>query len=363
MERLDTVIVGAGVVGLAVARSLALSGREVTVLEAEINSGQHCSSRNSGVIHAGLYYPPGSLKATLCVRGRALLYEYCDEKGIPCDPIGKLIVATSAEELATLAEIRECAVANGVNDLEQLSPGEAMNVEALVQCEGALYSPLTGIVDTGELMLSLQGDIEQLGGSIIFDSRVSNVHEGGDGIGFTVGEEAFACRTMINATSLWGSELVRNVISPKLLPAVRLAIGHYFSLPGKSPFQHLVYPVPSGGGLGIHATNDFGGAVRFGPDVAWTDDIDYSFDESCKPRFVAAIRKYYPELDVERLQPAFTGIRPRLSGPGQAAADFVIQTEVDHGVPGLVNLLGIDSPGLTASLAIADYVTKTLVRG
>ena len=361
MEQLDTVVVGAGVVGLAIGRALAESGRGVTVLEAEPQVGMHCSSRNSEVIHAGLYYPEHSLKAQLCVRGKELLYAYCKEHEVRHDRIGKLIVATSDNDLAKLTAIEKCAQANGVIDLQRLSAEKVKKLEPCVQAVGALHSPSTGIVDSHHLMMALQADIENAGGFVVLNSHVSNVTSVGGGVHFETSDSDFHCKTLVNSASLWAQALVKEVGELKRsAPAIRYAIGHYFSYEGRSPFHHLIYPVPSGGGLGIHATNDLGNIARFGPDLTWIDDIDYAFDETRKRDFVAAIKKYFPDLDERKLQPAYTGIRPKLHGPGETAGDFVIQGEVDHGVRGLVNLFGIDSPGLTSALAIAAYVTNLL---
>lgn len=356
-DKLDCVVVGAGVVGLAVARSVARSGRQVVVLDAESQIGTHSSSRNSEVIHAGIYYPEKSLKARLCVRGRDMLYRYCETHGIAHQRIGKLIVATGEAELPKLDALRQQAALNGVDDLQFITAEEARKIEPNVESVGALLSPSTGIVDSHALMTALQAELEESDGVVVLNSRVSNVNPFEDGIEFQVGDERFECVTLINSAGLGAVELMSDALClADNAPTMHLAKGHYFSYQGKSPFGHLIYPLPSGGGLGIHATNDLAGVARFGPDVIWVDSLDYEFDESRKADFVAAIKNYFPDLDADRLIPGYTGIRPKLHGPDEPAPDFLIQGERDHGVRGLVNLMGIESPGLTASLAIAEHV-------
>lgn len=356
-DKLDCVVVGAGVVGLAIARSVARSGRQVVVLDAESQIGTHSSSRNSEVIHAGIYYPEKSLKARLCVRGRDMLYRYCATHGIAHQRIGKLIVATGEAELPKLDALRQQAALNGVDDLQFITAEEARKIEPNVESVGALLSPSTGIVDSHALMTALQAELEESDGVVVLNSRVSNVNPFEDGIEFQVGDERFECVTLINSAGLGAVELMSDALClADNAPTMHLAKGHYFSYQGKSPFGHLIYPLPSGGGLGIHATNDLAGVARFGPDVIWVDSLDYEFDESRKADFVAAIKNYFPDLDADRLIPGYTGIRPKLHGPGEPAPDFLIQGERDHGVRGLVNLMGIESPGLTASLAIAEHV-------
>ena len=363
-DRLDCIVVGAGVIGLAVARSMALAGREVVVLEAEPEIGMHTSSRNSEVIHAGLYYGDDSLKARLCVEGRALLYQYCKDRQIPHQRIGKLIVASHEEERAKLEAIQIQAMKNGVDDLSFVDGVRIQELEPAVVCEAGLLSPSTGIIDSHSLMISLQADIEASAGTVLTHNRIVGVEVTSSGFGITVDglAETFDCRTFINAAGLWASDIAREIrqFDTKHIERVRFAKGHYFAYQGKSPFNHLVYPIPADGGLGVHATNDMGGSARFGPDVDWVDSIDYAFDESRKGRFVESIRKYFPDIDESKLVPAYTGIRPKLSGPGMPARDFVIQGPSEHGVAGLVNLFGIESPGLTAALAIGDYVRDLL---
>jgi len=361
-DQLDCVVVGAGVVGLAIGRSLALAGREVVVLEAEPEIGMHTSSRNSEVIHAGIYYSTDSLKAKLCVAGKEMLYEYCDRHHVPFNRIGKLIVASGDKEVVRLESIREQASRNGVRDLRRLSQSEARALEPSVVCDAAVLSPSTGIVDSHSLMLAMQGEIEDRGGYVLTQSRVTRIEPTASGFEIAIegSEDLFECRSLVNSAGLFAADVAATMqgFPESDRPRTYFAIGHYFAYQGKSPFSHLVYPIPVDGGLGIHATNDMGGSARFGPDVTWVDGIDYAFDESKKDRFIEAIRSYFPELDEQRLTPAYTGIRPKLAGAGEAPRDFVIQFEGDHGIPGLVNLFGIESPGLTAALAIGEYVAS-----
>ena len=358
-EKLDCAVIGAGLVGLATGRALVLAGREVVVLESEARIGCHASSRNSEVVHAGLYYPEASLKARLCVRGREMLYAYCDTHHVPYQRIGKLVTAASESDLTRLKAINDQAVANGVEDIAFLNADEVRRIEPAVLCAGALLSPSTGIVDTHSLMLSLQGDIERHGGNVILNSRVHDIRTSDGVIRFECSGEQFSCNTLINSAGLWAQELLAGVEERASSPPARyLAKGHYFAYPGRSPFSHLVYPLPADGGLGIHATNDLSGGVRFGPDMQWVDSVDYAFDAHRKPAFVAAIKTYFPGLNESKLVPAYTGIRSKLAGPDERFEDFVIQGEDAHGVTGLVNLFGIDSPGLTAALAIAEFVNR-----
>ena len=365
-DQLDCVVVGAGVIGLAIARSLTLAGREVVVLEAEPQIGLHTSSRNSEVIHAGLYYPEDSLKARLCVQGKEMLYAYCEEHRVGCNRLGKLIVAPNDGALDRLREIKTQAARNGVTDLTYLSVDDVRELEPDLVCGGGLLSPSTGIVDSHALMIALQAEIEANGAAVICNSEVTNLQVVDHGLSFDCGDETFVCGTLVNSAGLWAQKLVSGIgcrhghLSPVFSPQTHFAKGHYYAYQGKSPFKHLVYPLPHGSGLGIHATNDLSGAARFGPDVTWVDSINYDFDESHKPDFVAAIKSYFAGLDEDKLTPAYTGVRPKLVGPGGAFADFQIQGEAEHGVPGLISLFGIESPGLTACLAIGDFVNKIL---
>ena len=358
-DTIDCIVAGAGVVGLAIGRRLAMSGLEVAVLDKEGRIGSHTSSRNSEVIHAGIYYPTDSLKARLCVAGKHALYDYCEAKGVPHKRIGKLIVATQPSEEATLDRIRAKATENGVTDLVPLGQAEVLAREPHVKVSKALFSPSTGIVDSHEYMVSLQGDLENAGGSVVLKAPISSVRKAGDGFEVLVDDEPQAhCRLFINSAGLWAPELASRIEgTPPLAPGETFfARGHYFAYTGPSPFEHLIYPVPIDGGLGIHSTNDMSGQARFGPDVEWINEVDYSFPGGLRDGFVEAIRRYFPDVDPERMNESYTGIRPKLSGSGVSPADFGIFGPENHGVPGLVNLFGMESPALTSSLAIAEYV-------
>jgi L-2-hydroxyglutarate oxidase LhgO len=320
VDEVECVVVGAGVVGLAVARALALRGREVLVLDRAPTIGFETSSRNSEVIHGGLYYPPGSLKAASCVEGRRRLYAYCRERGVPHARLGKLIVATEEAEIAGVEKIAATARANGVEGLEWLDGAQARRLEPEVRCVAALHSSVTGIIDSHALML-------------------------------------------VNSAGLWAPSLARQIegVPKATIPPAYFCRGVYFTLQGRSPFRHLVYPVPMPGGLGVHVTLDLAGQARFGPDVEWIETVDYAVDSERGNKFYAAVRTYWPRLPDGALQPGYAGIRPKISGPGEPAADFVVQGGETHGVPGLVNLYGIESPGLTASLPLADLVVQHLL--
>jgi L-2-hydroxyglutarate oxidase LhgO len=364
-EQIDCAVIGAGVVGLAVARALALSGREVIVLEGESAIGTGISSRNSEVIHAGIYYPIGSLKARLCVAGRELLYRYCAHNAVEQRRLGKLIVATSNDDAPILAKYEAQARANGVYDLRRLTAGEAAQLEPEVRCVAALLSPSTGIVDSHGLMLAYQAELEAHQGVIALNSPVHGGSLHPSGIVLEVGGAAptiVRAASVVNCAGLnaqWVSQRMLGV-PPQSIPGRFLAKGYYFSLTGRSPFRHLVYPLASSAGLGIHVTLDLSGNARFGPDVQWIGSIDYGFEEARKAEFVKAIRLYYPQLDDARLQPAYTGIRPKISDVGQSPADFCIRGPSEHGHCHYVALYGIESPGLTASLAIAEHVLALL---
>jgi L-2-hydroxyglutarate oxidase LhgO len=361
IEKMDCAVIGAGVVGLAVARELALAGREVIVLEAEDAIGTHTSSRNSEVIHAGLYYPKDSLKARYCVAGKRLLYRYCAERGVPHSNIGKIVVAVTGEETATLRGYVDKANANGVTDLHWLSREELRELEPAVECVAGFLSPSTGIVDSHALMLAYQGDAENAGAVTVFRSPLLAGQATADGIVLEVGGDepmTILCKSVVNCGGLFAQDVARAIrgLPPESIPPQYFAKAHYYTLAGKPPFHRLVYPVASHAHLGVHVTIDLGGQVKFGPDVTWVDGVDYSFDPAREPLFYEAIRKYYPELRDGQLQPGYTGIRPKVSGPTEPAGDFVIRGPAEHGVAGLVNLYGIESPGLTASLSIAEHV-------
>ena len=358
-EFTDTIIIGAGVVGLAVARQLALNGREVLVLEANRSHGMETSSRNSGVIHAGIYYPPGSLKALCCVRGKQLLYDYCEAKYVSHDRCGKLVIANGADQQERLKTLHQNAINSGVDDLVWLERDRINEMEPHIRASAALLSPSTGVIDVHELMLALLADLEAAGGTLVTRSRVLAGRTTTRGLELNVdsgGECTFTATIVINAAGHGAAGIASRIsgFPANEIPDVYPVSGHYFEHRGKLPFSRLIYPMPGHTGLGIHATIDLAGQGRFGPDARYCDTLDYSFDEARKPAFQEAIRNWYPELDESRLQPGFVGIRPKLQGPGEDARDFVISGPADHGIDGLVNLFGIDSPGLTSCLALAE---------
>jgi len=365
MEKVDCIVIGAGVVGLAVARALAQRGLETVVLERELSIGNGTSSRNSEVIHAGIYYPAGSLKAQLCVRGKHLLYEYCEQRGIAHARCGKLIVATEQSQLAVLENLQAAGRANDVNELFMISAATAQGAEPQLRCIAALDSSSTGIVDSHAFMLSLQGDCEAAGGVLAFGSPVLAAQCSASGITVQVGgihPMELSADIVVNCAGLHAQQIASALtgLDPAMVPPLYLAKGNYYSLSGRSPFSKLIYPVPEPGGLGVHLTIDLGGQARFGPDVEWVDQLAYDVDVRRAQSFYESIRRYWPALPDGALQPGYAGIRPKLSGPGAPAIDFVIQGPATHGVPGLVNLFGIESPGLTASLAIAEEVIAKL---
>jgi L-2-hydroxyglutarate oxidase LhgO len=364
-DAVDCVVIGAGVVGLAVARALALAGRDVLVLEKERWIGSETSSRNSEVIHAGIYYPKGSGKARFCVAGKEKLYAYCAERGVPHQRLGKLIVAVADDEIPVISAVRDRAVANGVTDLVWLDGAATRALEPPLAAVGAFLSPSTGIIDSHALMLAYQADLEAAGGMVVLRAPVLSGRVIEHGFALEVGGEegmTLACRTLVNSGGVHAPRLARAIagIPAASIPRDYFCRGVYFTLSGRSPFRHLVYPVPEAAGLGVHLTLDLGGQAKFGPDVEWIDGIDYTVDPRRGERFYAAIRRYWPGLRDGALQPGYAGIRPKISGPAAPAADFLIQGPAEHGVPGLVNLYGIESPGLTASLAIAEHVAGVL---
>jgi L-2-hydroxyglutarate oxidase LhgO len=361
MDKVECVVIGAGVIGLAVARRLAQAGREVIVLEAAEGIGTVTSSRNSEVIHAGIYYPAGSLMARMCVSGKRALYEYCRHHGVPHRNCGKLIVAMTAKETLKLQSIRDRAEANGVLDLQILSGDDARALEPALNCDAALLSPSTGIIDSHAYMLALRGDAEACGAAYAFHTPLLRARAAAGRIELDAGGDApmtLECRLLVNAAGLGAPAVARSIggMPTDLIPPAYLAKGNYFSCSARAPFSRLIYPVPEPGGLGVHLTLDMAGQARFGPDVEWVDTIDYAVDPARAERFYPAIRRYWPTLPDGALMPSYSGIRPKIVPPAAAAQDFLIQGPRDHGVAGLINLFGIESPGLTSSLAIADYV-------
>jgi L-2-hydroxyglutarate oxidase LhgO len=370
MDQVDAIVIGAGVVGLAVARALAQSGRETIVAEAQGAIGQGVSSRNSEVIHAGIYYPPGSLKARLCVRGKQLLYELCATHGVGHRRCGKLVVANSDAEVAALRALQDRAQANGVA-LEWLQARQARALEPALRCTAALLSPTTGIVDSHGLMLALQGDLERAGGMVALGSPVRSALLGQEARPHVVqmadGSEV-AARVLVNSASLHACALARRFegLEPRWVPAEYFAKGNYYSLPGSAPFSRLIYPAPADAWLGVHLTLDLGGQAKFGPDLEWlevtrAEDIDFAVDPRRADAFYAEVRRYWPDLPDGALQPSYSGVRPKIHAPHERAPDFRIDGPQLHGVAGLVNLFGIESPGLTSALAIAEHV-MTLLR-
>ena len=363
-ESIECVVIGAGAVGLATARALALAGHEVVVLEAGPAIGAGVSSRSSEVIHAGMYYPEGSLKARLCVRGNGLLRGFLADHNVAHAMPGKLIVANGADEEEKLASILALGRANGVGGLAPITAAEARRMEPQLTCTAALWSPATGIFDTHGYMLALLGDAERAGASLALKSPVRGGAVG-DGIVLDIGGEApmrLSCRRLVNAAGL-GAQAVAGALSglpAERVPPLHLCKGNYFYLSGRRPFARLVYPTPQSAGLGVHFTLDLAGQGRFGPDVEWVDAEDYSVDLRRADSFYAAVRRYWPGLPDDALRPAYAGIRPKVQAPGAPARDFIVEGPDVHGIPGLVNLFGIESPGLTASLALAEQVAEIL---
>jgi L-2-hydroxyglutarate oxidase LhgO len=371
MDSVDAVVIGAGVVGLAIGRALARRGLETIVLERANAIGTGTSSRNSEVIHAGLYYPTDSLKARLCVAGRAMLYDYCDAHGVAHRRCGKLLVATHEAQRERLLQIRTQAQRNGVGDLELLDGAALHALEPELAGVAALHSPSTGIIDSHGLMLALQGDLEAAGGALALCSPLVATRRGSAQHVLEVGGDTpttLGARHVVNAAGLWAPAVAATLdgLAPAQVPTAHYAKGHYFALAGRAPFARLIYPVPEDGGLGVHLTLDLAGQARFGPDVEWiapasADAIDYRVDPARAAAFEASVRRYWPGLPAAALQPAYAGVRPKLAGPGASASDFIVQGPAEHGIAGLVNLYGIESPGLTSSLALADEVLSRLL--
>ena len=360
IDKVECVVVGAGIIGLAIARALALAGREVLVLEKERAIGTHTSSRNSEVIHAGLYYPVGSFKARFCVEGRKRLYEYCAERGVMTKRVGKLVVA-AADEIPLLANVIARARANGVDDLEFLDEHAARELEPAIVCAGAFLSPSTGIIDSHGLMLSYQGEAEDYGARLALRAEMLGGKVENSGFVLEIGGQSptkLACEMLVNAAGLWAPQTARRLkgVPPETIPHDYYCRGVYFTLAGETPFRRLVYPAPEHAGLGVHYTVDLAGQGRFGPDTEWIDGVDYTVEARRGDSFYAAIRKYWPGLPDGALAPGYAGIRPKISARDEPKADFLIQGAASHGIRGLVNLYGIESPGLTSSLPIADEV-------
>jgi L-2-hydroxyglutarate oxidase LhgO len=361
----DCAVVGAGVIGLAIARRVAMSGRSVVIIEREKSIGSGISSRNSEVIHAGIYYDTGSLKAELCLKGREDLYAYCAARDIEHRRCGKLIVATDSDQRPKLEAIAKKAAANGVEDLRLIDAAEAKQREPYLHCHAALHSPSTGIIDSHMYMLSLLADAEEHGATIAYGSKITSLRAHADGIEISVGTDVdpvVKAGVVVNAAGLHAHELAGGIADFPLahVPNVRFAKGTYFVLGGRAPFTQLIYPLPEPGGLGVHLTLDLAGAARFGPDVEWIGELNYDVRPERAEGFYASIRRFWPQLAEGQLHPGYSGIRPKLSKPGEPAADFLISGPSQHGVPGIINLFGIESPGLTASLALADRVEEMI---
>ncbi|CAJ1369383.1 unnamed protein product [Effrenium voratum] len=364
MHDIETLVIGAGVIGLAIARALALKGRDVMVLEQHNLIGSETSARNSEVIHAGIYYPTGSLKAKLCLEGKHRLYEFCAENGVDHQQIGKLIVASSPEQLPELERLQKKAIENGLHDLVFFDRKTLKQTEPELACCGALWSPSTGIIDSHGFMLALQGGHEAHGGQVVLNSRVIGIDQITDGYRLLVdtgdGQTAsLTCRELIVSAGHGSPGLMEGFASADA-PNPFLAKGNYFKLQGKAPFSHLIYPAPEPGGLGVHLTLDLQHQARFGPDVEWVEPFDYEVGPERGEKFYAAIRSYWPDLPDNALIPDYSGLRPKIVGPGEPAADFRIDGPETHGLEGLVALYGMESPGLTSALAIGDEVARRL---
>lgn len=367
MDKFDVVVVGAGVVGLAIAAKLSHSFSRVLVIDKHPHFGEETSSRNSEVIHAGLYYPQDSLKAKFCVQGKRALYQYCQERHIPYKALGKLLVAHNNEEEAFLEKTIEIARLNDVDDLQWKSKSQLSVMEPALSASAALLSPSTGIIDVHSYMTSLVADLESHQGLFVGNTVFKNAKQCGDGFTLqlnSVGEElAVSTKFLVNSGGLHSTQVASNIegMNKALIPELHWYKGHYFSYIGKSPFSRLIYPIPESNGLGIHASLDVSGKLKFGPDTQYVNSINYQVPESRKKSFYLAIKKYFPQINMQDLQPDYSGIRPKLQGEGEGFRDFVIQKESIHNIKGLINLFGIDSPGLTSSLSIANYVAKAII--
>ena len=367
----DAVVIGAGVVGLAIARALALRGLETFILEKNAHFGMETSARNSEVIHAGIYYPKDSLKAQLCVEGKHLLYDFCESHGVGHKRLGKLIVATHADQSAQLEKLLQAAADNGVTDLKRLSKAEIAALEPDLFAVEGLFSPSTGIIDSHQYMLALLGDAEGAGAHLVRDAEVKAVSRTADGYRLSVDNDGelleLECHILVNSAGLWAQKIAGLVegLDKAFVPPLFLAKGNYATLSAKSPFRHLVYPVPEPGGLGVHLTLDMGGGARFGPNVEWLENndpavIDYTVSPGMPDLFAPRIAQYWPAVTAAMLTPGYSGVRPKTAGPKDSIADFRIEGPQVHGLPGLVNLFAIESPGLTSSLAIAQRVHALL---
>ncbi len=365
MDHFDTIVIGAGVIGLAVTREFALRGLSVLVLESAPGIGTETSSRNSEVIHAGIYYKPGSLKAQLCIEGRHALYDYCNARGIPYRRCGKILTASNDEELASVEALAAQGCCNGADDLEMITGDQARAMEPALKTIGAMWSPSTGIVDSHALMLALQADAENAGALFAFRTPLAGAERAGGGFIVQCGGDEpieIGCRSLVNAAGLHASTVARRIagLPESEIPETRYCKGSYFMFPGRVPFSRLIYPAPHAHGLGVHLTLDMAGQSRFGPDTEWTDTLDYGVRQDRQRDFEEAVRRYWPDLPRGSLFAGYSGIRPKLTTPAEPAADFLIQGPQAHGIPGLVNLFGIESPGLTSSLAIAREVADRL---
>jgi len=364
--RMQVLVVGAGVVGLAVARAAAIAGHDVVVAEAASGIGTGVSSRNSEVIHAGLYYPTGSRRAYHCPRGRRMLYDFCASHGVPHRKCGKLVVATNADEIGRLEAVHKQARANGVEGVEIIDAAVAKRLEPALACVAAMHSPETGIIDSHRFMLALRGDLEDRGGMVAFASLIERLKPapGGGWDAALAGSEPqwLGFDAVVNCAGLGAQRLARATegYPAERVPRLVLAKGNYFAFAGRPVFSRLIYPVPVPGGLGVHVTLDLAGRMRFGPDVEWIEREDYDVDPSRALAFYQRIRDYWPGLPDSSLAPDYCGIRPKLTGPGETAADFMLEGPAQHGLARIVHLFGIESPGLTCALSIAEEVTASL---